>query len=785
MSAKGSRIFSNVVINESLEWDNYLTIIIMKKKYFSYLMAVLMLAVIGSMLGSCGSSKDDADESGVPDVNPQLDWNFTYETSQANDGSVVIKWKVEEAANGILETGEARVSCTHENDGYAGPREASLEYSQNHTSHGKAKTETKYAKDDKIIYVDSATTTAQVEDGNLIYCYRSQDRVACKINGKQYELPYIKVDQPVLEKLDLLPGTAKTRAGDKVIVDSICRAPVWKVKCTVENYKEAISFDVQVSDLFKVYQLDETEIKSGKITGVDRVPLDETTERCDVFIEWTKTDESTHNSTMSKILTRSITPKPRWEVFVNDFDFRWQSDKAIVTGAETKAESDENWTVYGRTDLFGAIIANGGDPNIETSYELYHQRATYKDEKFGLSHSFDYVSFDPREKSTTEEDISSSRDKYDAKHLQNTITTSYLGHSQDAKEDVILFKAKPEEEKPTFDGWDEVSSYRVDEDERTIWHTEYLYEINGKSTRTVFDWIQPRVLEYLGPWTAYESSNTWETSGVASERAGTEPVELEQNGAKAKWDVLTFDIQSTVSLAGSKQYDKWRSKEGNNFSVTYRGKTLTLSNKGRVVNNKAELNDAGVNGDYHDWKHTNVLTYKWGDNVKNSNATGIIKVREVQEESYFFPPEWGGVKGVRQTVTNNEGHNGWDYAWSIQFGKGVLPVFVPAGTTVPNFRFELFEYTDVKNYNSATYIIKEDTWVNTTASDMSDRMVWEREGREYENKDYTEAGRQNWDAGHTVDGHPSVHTTRYQLDVNGPYLSVSDSYGGCFMGSWK
>lgn len=92
----------------------------MKKKYFSYLMAVMMLAVIGSMLGSCGSSKDDADEPGVPDVNPQLDWNFTYETSQTDDG-VVIKWKVEEKTKSISEKGETRIFCKPGRDRFFPP----------------------------------------------------------------------------------------------------------------------------------------------------------------------------------------------------------------------------------------------------------------------------------------------------------------------------------------------------------------------------------------------------------------------------------------------------------------------------------------------------------------------------------------------------------------------------------------------------------------------------------------------------------------------------------------
>ena len=280
-------------------------------------MAIMMLAILGIGLGSCGSSDDGGGtEPEQPKDNPLLNWKFTYETTQVNDGSVVIKWKAEENTNGIVETGEARVSCNHEHDGYAGPREASLKYSQDHTSHGKQKTETEYAKADKTIYVDSATTTSQVEDGNLIYCYRSQERVARTINGKQYELPYVKVDKPVLEKLEILPGNSKSRTDDKIVVDSICRDPVWKVRCTVENYKETVAFDVQVSDLFKVYQLEDIEIKSGKITGTNRVPITDTEERCDVLVEWTKTDGTTHNSTVSKILNRKITPKGRWEVFV-------------------------------------------------------------------------------------------------------------------------------------------------------------------------------------------------------------------------------------------------------------------------------------------------------------------------------------------------------------------------------------------------------------------------------------------------------------------------------------
>lgn len=754
------------------------------KKYLSTLMAIMMLAILGIGLGSCGSSDDGGGtEPEQPKDNPLLNWKFTYETTQVNDGSVVIKWKAEETTNGIVETGEARVSCNHEHDGYAGPREASLKYSQDHTSHGKQKTETEYAKADKTIYVDSATTTSQVEDGNLIYCYRSQERVARTINGKQYELPYVKVDKPVLEKLEILPGNAKSRTDDKIVVDSICRAPVWKVRCTVENYKETVAFDVQVSDLFKVYQLEDIEIKSGKITGTNRVPITDTEERCDVLVEWTKTDGTTHNSTVSKILNRKITPKGRWEVFVKDWGFVWQNDKSVVVGDAKKVGTDGEWTVYGRTDQFGAVLANSIDPTIETEYGLYHEKAEYKNEQYGMSYTFDFVDFNPNEKATEEIEITSAREGYACRLLTNTIATTYLGYAQDASESAVLYKDKDDE--PYYDDWDDVGSYEDNLDDVTIWHAEYLYSDKNGDKRTVFEFIQPRSLEYLGPWVSIEDNEHYKTSAIIVEVESTEDVEQEQDGAVAKWKVVKFIMSATVTLNGSKQYDKWRATEGNTFSITYRGKTLPFERRGYRVNNQTNLVDNGIRNEYHEWGYTDVLEYGWGNNTKYSQGTGTIKIPQPKQTNSFFPPDWGGIKGVKQTVTNNIGHNGYNYAWSIQFGNGVLPVILGSGSTTPDFRFELFEYTDVKNYNSATYIISEDTWINTTAADRPSQMVWERDGKEFENKDYDEAKRQTWDEGHTVNGHPSVYTSRYQLEVVNGYLNATDTYTGTFMGSWN
>lgn len=589
-------------------------------------MTTMVLVILGNGLGSCGSGDDDADEPKVPDVSSPLDWIFTYDTSQTDDG-FVIKWIAEEKTNGITETGEARVFCKHERDGYAGPREVSLKYSQDHTTYGKLKTEKTYSSQNKEVYLDSATTTAQVEDGNVIYCYYSQERVIRTINGKQYELPYIKVDKPLLEKLNLLPGNAKSRANE-VVVDSVCREPVWKAPCSVVNYKDAKKFDVQVTDLFKVYQLEDNDIESGKIVGDNRVPLDETTERCDVIIEWTKKDKTVHEQTYSKVLNRQIMTKPQWSVYVKEYGFAWSKDNPLDVGSASKVGTDGDWTVYGRTDKFGAIIANGKDNPIETEYGLYHEKAEYKNEQYGLRHTFDFEDFNPKEKSTVEGEIEAYSDDYVRRPLVNTISTSYLGYAQDASETALLYKQNEGEEVVYYDDWDDFASREIIEDDRIIWITEYVYDKGGKEERTVFEWVQDRTLEYLGPWESVEENNNYETSTVVVELVSSEPVEQEQKGAVAKWKKFSFDLHSVVTLNGSKQYDKWRSTEGGDFTVTYRGKTLTIKGYGYKVDNSVALADKGVIGDYHEWGYTNVLSYKWGDNIKSSTATGTIKVAE-------------------------------------------------------------------------------------------------------------------------------------------------------------
>lgn len=747
-------------------------------------MAVFILSILGGSFGSCESNQADimSDSSSV--VVP-LNFEFTWKTDTVDNG-VVIKWKVTESVFGLSETGEARVSCTHERDGYAGPREADVAYAKQHTTQGQLKTVSKSVTAKKKVYIDSATTTALSNCGNVIYCYRSQERIVMDINGKEYNLPYIKVDAPTLEKLDLLPGDAKTRGEDQIITDSVCKAPGWVAHCTVMNYSKDVSqFDVRPTDLFKVYQLEDNDIESGKIVGDNRIPLDETTERCDVIVDWTKKDKTVHQQTISKVLNRYIKAKPQWEVTVTDWGFAWQKDKELSVGGASKVGTDEDWTVYGRTDKFGAVIVNGKDNPIETEYSLYHEKAEYKNEKYGLSHTFDFIDFNPMEKSTVEGDIKQYNDKLVYRPLVNTIATSYLGYAQDASETVLLYKDKEEEEEEvTYDDWDYVASYETTLDEQTVWHTEYLYVKGGKEERTVWDWYQGRNLEYLGPWESIEENNDWETFSVVAELAATEPVEQERNGAVANWSKYTFDMHSVVTLHATKQFDKWRATEGGDFKVTYRGKTLKLKGFWYKVSNKANLTDNGVVGDYHQWGHSNMLEYGWGSNVKYSEATGKIKVAEVQDKDRFFPPEWGDLIEAKQTVTNNEGHNGYAYVWSLRFDKGVLPVINAAGVTVPNFRFELFEYTSVKDYNSATYV-GDAMWVNTTAADRPSQMVWSREGSEYANKDYREAGRQNWDEGHKRDGHASVFTSRYKLDVEDGYLTATDTYTGTYMGNWR
>jgi len=758
----------------------------MGKKVKFNLMAMFLMAIMVVFV-SCGDLSDRLNstsdtEGPVDPVFPEIVFDYMV-------NGTVVDWTIKEnKVYNLSEMGQASINVWHQNDKYAAPRERSVAYSQQHTSHEALQTSTKSTSEGRSVYEDAGNTSAGVDDGNVVGAIRKMERIVRSLNGENVELPYVKVGEPYLEAINVLPGTTKygTR-GEMVVTDSVCPQFVWVFPCTVENLNEYVkinkptSFNVYGNDTIRVYQLEANDIVSGKILRYDRVPLNETTERCDVVVEWTKKDGTTHEQTFSKVLNRRIDTIAEYEKVVTEFGFNWLSDNPLAEGAVSQVNADELWTVSGRTDTFSGLLSNGIEP-INTKYSLYHEKAEFNNAQFGLKHVFDFESFNPRERNTYEEDAPNYRGGYTARRLHNVISTSYLGYAQDAEETVVLLK---ENAHIINEYWDKSNCNQTVTDTDVKWHLEFVTDYSdGTQDRKKFDFNDSRLLECDSDWSSEEEDNTHSTSGVNATITSRENQTAEQDGAVAKWVREYRDLGSVATLKGHTRDNKWHSREANSFECTYKGKTFRFEDNTLTVSNTDNLSAGVENNGYNVYSYSDVLRYVWGSNIKSSKAPGVIKVKVVvPEEDTFFPKEWGTLLEVKQTVSNNIKHDGFVYIWSLHFEKGVLPVVVISGSEVPQWHFEYFEYTSDHTYNSGTYV--DGTWINTVALDTYTQMTWSRGGKERANKDYLHAKSQNWDEGRTVDGHCSVNTSRYDLKVKDGMLYATDTYTGVYMGFWK
>lgn len=749
-------------------------------------MAMFFMAIMVVMFAGCEkltdrlSSTEDTDGPSDP-VYPEFSFDYTI-------NGPVVDWTIKETkVYNLAEMGQANVDVWHQNDKYAAPRERSVAYSQQHTSHDALQTSTKSTSEGRTVYEDAGNTTAGVDDGNIVGANRRMQRIIRSLNNETIELPYVKVGEPYLKAINVLSGTThygKTR-GDMVVTDSVCPEFVWAFPCSVEKLNEYVkiskptSFEIEKRDTIRVYQLETNDIVSGKILRYDRIPLDDTTERCDIVIEWTKKDGTTHTTTISKILHRRIDTIAEYEKVVTEFGFNWLSDNPLAVGEASLVETDNEWKVSGRTDTFSGLLSNGIVP-INTKYMLYHEKAEYNNAQFGLKHTFDFEGFNPRERNTYEEDAPNYRGGYTAKRLHNAISTSYLGYAAEAEESVVLLK---ENAHITSEGWDKSKCTETITDSNVNWHLEYVINYSdGNQDRKKFDFKDGRLLECDSNWDSDEDDNTHSTSGVNATITSRENQTAEQDGAKAKWVREYRNMASVATLKAHTRDNKWHSVEPNSFECTYRDKTFRFEDNTLTVSNTDNLSEGVEKDNQIVYSYSALLRYVWGSNIKTSSAPGVIRVAKTGKEDTFFPEEWGELYEAKQTVSNNPRHDGFVYIWSLHFREGVLPVVVPSGST-PDWNFAYFEETDIHTYNSGTYV--DGVWVNTIASDQITQMTWSRGNVEKANKDYNVAKSQNWDEGRLVNRHASTTTSRYLLEVKDGRLSATDTYTSTFLGSWK
>lgn len=321
------------------------------------------------------------------------------------------------------------------------------------------------------------------------------------------------------------------------------------------------------------------------------------------------------------------------------------------------------------------------------------------------------------------------------------------------------------------------------------WVTTYS---DGTEERTPFLMSEHRQATALTEWYmrfAYKNA-TRTFSDLNMKKVSSEVQQKENNGAVFTWtnekreisDVMTYTLPEGSTISPNSIYDgvykkngqrvnKWETVDPFNCKVTYKGKEFSFGQKTVTINRKDSLSG--------DLEYDNIV-YSIGENVKN--IPSIVGPAEPiwGWGNGFFPPEWGWLCDVKQTVANNRYQDGFLYIWSLHFSKGILPLVVTSGSSHPDWHFEFFHYTAETLCNSAFWDASNNRWSNAIASDDVDMMRWRLPGDVMDSKDIDEAVSQNWDEGRGG----SVYTNRYDMTLDDGTLSVTDTYTGEQVGTW-
>jgi hypothetical protein len=484
-------------------------------------------------------------------------------------------------------------------------------------------------------------------------------------------------------------------------------------------------------------------------------------------------------------LPRELRPKPEYRKYVSGVAYEHKQNNPIERGEASLYKEETYAKFYKRTDLLSSLKVNGFDTDdITMPYEFDHCKLVYDDNDVQVTFDFEEIQFS--EKETSVESITSPESGKDAARLKNTISTKYIGYSQDVSESVILLVDKKRVE-ITWEGFVEDECYEVITDSKSGAH--FLYRIiKDDGTREEFkaDPSVDREAKLGDPFTRIEPNNTQSTGSVTMTETSSANKSMTVNDFDINYKLRAYDVYAPVTLASSTQKNLLQTKEGEEWTAKFRNHTYTIpKSKYTVSNDKGSVTGGSESNGYKIYDYKNTFTYTRGTNTQTFVPKGVIKV-EVEEDT-FFPKKWGRLLRAKQTVANNPSHNGYVYTWLLEFENNVkLPVPVAPGSVTPDWDFSYAETTTVSDYNGGTYDKATGKWICTTASDKPNQMIWSRNSREKANKDYQIARNQHWDEDHTVDGHPSTQTSRYDLQVSSDgRLTAKDTYKNRNMGNWK
>lgn len=477
----------------------------------------------------------------------------------------------------------------------------------------------------------------------------------------------------------------------------------------------------------------------------------------EVLSNWSSIETNANQNTGKPVVT--ITNNTAMSKTIEGAEFNWTREtRSITSTAQLNASSQENkWRAI---DPFGMTV-------------------TFRGKTF---------TFDRKNMNVTNGASVSGGNtvgNYKVYNYSDQLTYAIGGNTKNATapgEIKVLDKQIVEE------GWDAASAKQTVTAMMVNWTVDYVVKYNtGKEDRTTYSHSDMRSFTVDTNWSSIEKNNNQNTTSATVTVSKTAAQSQNVNGATFKWTRETRSMKSTAKLNASSQQNGWTAVDPNGCSVTYNGKTFTFDRLTASVSNSAKVQGGSENNGYKVYTYADNLTYVYGGDTKSAAAPGEIKVKvEEPNEPTFFPESWGAIVAAVQTVANNESHKGFVYTWSLRFQNGyVLPVVVRSNATRPEWEFSYVEKTQITTYNGGTYESATNKWINTTAKDQPNHMIWSRSGVEVANKNYNEAANQNWDEGHLINGRPSVNTSRYTLTISNGKLTAKDTYTGHVMGTWS
>jgi len=627
---------------------------------------VLSLLIMAIMAVGCVEDLTRNDARAQSSDWVPMPWNLDFKHTVDNRGSEYeTQWITTESNYKLREVCPMLAKVSHKNDRYAVAdkyRNVSADYSNAHMTAGDVDIKTS-GTSMRREFKYSQRFTFEVEDGNLLYFDWSATRVALQdtIENRMVYLPFDSIVSVKIKSFESLPGDTKykTRGDDTFVSDSIVRKATFEVERVAIGGNDSDPTVVDMVDMFKVLLLSKNEIADAKEENVSRVVLDETTERCSFDEVFTMKSGEKHVNPHNIILTREFITIPEWEMIVKNTGYTHKELSPLARGTIKTVSDKDSWSVREQTDEFSSTASAEGEKDVVFPYKFRHQGATYQDEYVKVD--FPLIALTTAERNTWTEEAKSTRDGYSAKRLKNATATSYLDFDQDVSESMILLK---ENVHPTSEGWKKDECTETITNDEVIWKLIYVIDYSdGSKDRIPFEFKDTRSLICKSDWNSIEKNTKHSTSGVTVKLTSTEPKSAEQNGATAKWDRITNDLSSVVTLDASKQENKWVSVEPTNVSVTYREKTFTFEKNSIKATNTDNVGAAVKSDGAEVSKYTATLNYVWGNNTKTSNAPGTITVKDVVPTS----EDWSKSE-CTETITENQVV--WKLVYIINYSDG-------------------------------------------------------------------------------------------------------------------